>query len=285
MLRFPALRPAALLLLCVPALTAGTAFADGDPAQPPAPADPAKQAKSEVDAILERLGDEKSAVARVDGVLAAKSVQDPKLVPALVKLLKDENRDVRFAAAEVLGTRESEDQKKKASEALAARIRWLDKAESDTEMLVVVKALHKLAQPNAIEALLDGVHDDSDHDVVEARVMAVANIPCADAIERLIDYMSRRRRDGSGIPALFAKALTFATGERGANDPDVWRKWWKEHKATFDFDEAAKARAAAENAKAEKEARKNARGSKGDGKGKDGGEKGDGKGQGGGEKK
>jgi hypothetical protein len=82
--------------------------------------------------------------------------------------------------------------------------------------------------------------------------MAVANVPSPKAIEGLIAYMARRHRDGTGIRGQLVKALTYATGVKGANDDDAWRSWWKDAKGTFDFQAAAAER---ERARAEKAAK------------------------------
>ena len=256
---------AALTIAAFVPFAGGAALAE-DKSAPTPPA--AKAGESELDQLLAKLGDAKFAANRLDGATAAKSVQDPKLLTPLTKLLKDENPDVRLAAIAALGNRDAGDQKKKAADALAPRIKWLEKPESQSELLAVVKSLHDLAQEGSIEALLDNIHDESDLDVVQARAMAVANVPSAVAIEKLIDGMSRTHRGGSGIPGSFSKALASATGERSVNDPDVWRKWWKENKATFSFSAAAERRKTEADRRAEKEERRNGGKSEGGGKNK-----------------
>ncbi|MCG3133102.1 MAG: hypothetical protein HMLKMBBP_00195 [Planctomycetes bacterium] len=251
-------RPAALFTLLA---FAAAAFAEDPPAgkakEEEKPKDAAAQVAAEADALIAKMNDAKFAATRLDGATGALSVQDAKLLPVLVKLLKDSDADVRLAAVKALGARTADDQKKKAAEALGARIKFIEKDVKDQmELIAVAKSLHDLAQPCTIDALLDGIQDDSDLDVAEARAMAVANVPCAEAIEKLIDHMSRRGRNGSGMQSLYRKALQYATGERGVVDPDMWRKWWKDNKATFDFDLAAVNRDKARGAKEDRDQRK-----------------------------
>lgn len=264
-----ALSVAFVLALAFP----GAAFAEDPPAgtkPEEKPKGAAEQVAAETEALIVKMNDPKFAATRLDGAVGALGVQDAKLLAPLVKLLKDPDTDVRLAAIKALGARESEDQKKKGAEALAARIKFLEKEVRDQgELLAVVKSLHDLAQRGAIDPLLDGIMDDSDHDVAEARAMAVANIPCAEAIEALINAMAKRGRNGSGMQPLFRKALQYATGERGVVDPDMWRKWWKDNKDSFDFDRAAVDREKARGAKEERDQkRKDREGKRGEGEGK-----------------
>jgi hypothetical protein len=231
-------RPAIAVVL---ALAAAPAWA-GDP--------PAAGSKTEdpVPALVARLATSQPADVRLAAAKEAATVQDARVVTPLGRLLRDEVADVRLAAVAALGARTDTADKKHAATVLAERLDPLDKSllakpEAKPELLAAIASLKTLAQPTSIDALLKGIDEDEDADLVEARAMAVANVPAAAAIEGLIDRMSRGRRDGSGIRARISRALAWATGEQPANDPDHWRAWWKDHKATFDFAAAAERRA------------------------------------------
>jgi HEAT repeat protein len=258
----------------------------GERRPPDPPKDPAAPAEKppapDVDQLVADMGDAKFAVKRLDAAAAAKSVQDPKLLAPLVKLLRDENTEIRTTAIAALGARREPEQQKKAAEALAARLKSLaGKPEAESERTEIARALHDLAQVGAIEALLDDVGQGMGLDEVDARCRAVGNVPSPKAIEALIAFMQKGHRDGSGWRASAARALEYATGERRVNDPDQWRAWWKDHEKTFDFEAAAAARRKAEEEKAAKDAsrkekkerrEKGKKGGKGEG---EGGSKGD----------
>lgn len=207
-----------------------------------------------VDQLVADMNDDKFVIKRIDAAAAAKSVQDPKVLPPLVKLLKDEHTEVRSLAVAALGARREPEQQKKAAEALASRLKSLaDKPEFGVERTQIAHALHDLAQPVSVEALLADIEAGMGLDEVEARCRAVGNVASPKAIEALIGLMQKGRRDGSGWRACCAKALEYATGERMGNDPDQWRAWWKDHEKTFDFELAADRRRREAEAKAEKE--------------------------------
>lgn len=274
MLRLPSVRRAVVLTVAAILASAAPAFAAPDePAGPKADApksdapksdapkaDAPKDAPPPADAtpaptleqVLADLADTKFAVKRLDAATAAKQFHDPRLVPLLAKLLRDEHPDVRAAAIAALASRIDADQKKKSADALADRMGAIaEKAELDDERMKVITALHDLAQVGTIDALLDKVSYGTSLDEVDARCRAVANVPSPKAIEALISFMQKRHRDGTGYRAAANKALQYATGERGANDPDLWRAWWKEHEKTFDFAAAYEKRQADAQAKEE----------------------------------
>jgi HEAT repeat protein len=240
---------------------------DGKPDAPkkdPAKKDdaPKEAAKPEVPAptveqLVADMGDAKFAVKRLDAATAAKGNQDPRLLPPLVKLVKDEHPDVRAAAVAALGARTEPEQQRKAADALGSRMKSLaGKTEAEAERTEIARALHDLAQPSSIDALMDDIDYGSGLDEVEARCRAVGNVASPKAIEALIGFMQKRHRDGTGYRAVAAKALEYATGERRVNDPDQWRAWWKDHEKTFDFEAAASRRRKEADAKAEKEAQR-----------------------------
>ena len=98
------------------------------------------------------------------------------------------------------------------------------------ELLRVIDALRLLQQPASIKPLLDDIDLHMEFDEVEARMYAVANVPHAEAIERLIQFLAKGRRGGSDMKKqrdAAQKALQYATGQRFGHDPDRWRAWWR----------------------------------------------------------
>ena len=207
-----------------------------------------------LETVKEALADRDAAV-RLAAARAAAGLQDHALTSPLVKLLKDDEGPVREAAIEALAGRVAEKERKAAAKGLAARIAPLARDEvARDELLLVVGALHDLAQPTTIKALMDvGVNDD--RQIVKARAMAVANVPHADAIDALLKLGSKGRRH-TGWIGIARDALTYATGVRMRGDADQWLQWWRDAKDGFSFEAAAKRRADERDAQARKAARK-----------------------------
>jgi HEAT repeat protein len=244
----PARRLVASLLVGASALAvdrAPAARADDAP-KPSAPATGKKV--DPILALIERLGEHQPLDVRLAALKDAAEEEDIRLVAPLGKLLKADERDVRLAAVAALARNRSEDTRRKSSGLLLERSKILATAmEKDltlkAELIAVLDGLHDLAHESTIDGLLDGIEAGLDRDVVSARTMAVASVPSAKAIEALIGTMARRHRDGTGIRAELTKALVYATGVKGGNDDDAWRSWWRDAKATFDFQAASEARA------------------------------------------
>lgn len=199
------------------------------------------------EAVKRALGDRDAAV-RLAAARAAATLQDHVLTSPLVKLLKDKEQPVREAAIEALAGRVEKREKKSAALGLAARIGPLeDDEQARDELLLVIQALHDLAQEATIKTLVDvGVNDDPE--IVKARAMAVANVPCEEAIDRLLQLGSKGRRH-VGWVGIARDALRYATGVQLKGDADVWRQWWRDAKDAFSFEAAAKRRAEEREAK------------------------------------
>jgi HEAT repeat protein len=261
----------ALLLFAGPVVAGsfdGSFAAAGDgPAGTPPPRDAGK-ADDPIAALLGKLKEDNEYETRMEGLKEAKTVDDVKVIPALGKLLKAPEKAIRVAAIEDLGARASTETRKKAAAVLNERLKPLDALlEKDPtqkdEVVAIAHALHDLAQPSSIEPLLEKIDIYEDLDVLEARMMAVGNIPDAKAIEGLIDVMGRGRRNGGGHASVCAKALRYATGASLNNDVDGWRAWWRVAKPHFDFEDAAAKR---EKARTDKDAKTAARKDAGKGK-------------------
>jgi HEAT repeat protein len=267
----PSVRAAAALAAL--ALCAAAAFADGPAPSAPAATDAAKLAES-----LKA----KDAADRLAAAQQAKDVQDEKVLAALAALLADTDTGIRMAAIDALGHRVPLEAQKKASAALVAHLPKVSKrTEAEAEQIATANALGSLAQPAALDPLMSGIETDSTPDVAEARLAAAANIPTAEAIESLIQFLAKQGRGQNG-PQREAcrRALRTATGENLGNDPDTWRAWWRDAKKTFDFDAAVRRRAAEKQKKddagkrrADKKGKKDGEGDGSDGHKDEGGKK------------
>ncbi len=181
---------------------------------------------------------------------------DASIGTQLTKMLKEKDFELRMAVIDALKAREDKTDRRRAAQALAARLKPLTgKLQDAEEYEAVIDALGHLAQPCSIKALLD-MKTEEDKATAQARLMAVANIPSKDAVEALIQFGSKGRNRGSNNQRVFtAKALQHATGQKFGKDMDKWRAWWRENRDTFDL-KMMKAQREAEAAKqAEREAR------------------------------
>jgi len=186
---------------------------------------------------------------------------DSALLAPLIRLLKHKNPAVRRAAIEALGLRKDADGQKRAAQALAQRIAPLAKdGEDKEECLAVTAALHDLAQPVALKALLDGIGWDDDQEIARARMRAAANIPTKDAVEELLHLASAGRRGGARWRTQAAlEALRYATQQKVDGGVEGWRRWWSENERTYDPDAAANRRADARLKEQERETRRDER--------------------------
>jgi len=210
-----------------------------------------------------------------EAIKEAAQNQHALLTDPLVKLLKSPRPELRGTAIEALGTRFDPTARKKAAKALAARLGKLSRKEKDAdELMKSITALHDLAQTVSIKPLLSDIDKDTNGKVVRARVMAVANVPDAEAIDSLIKFAAKSRRMAKRGKVV-RDALVYATGERIKGNVDAWRSWWKEHKKNFDFQAAQKKREEAKQKAASRKKNKN-RNKKGGGRKKKGDEGDDG---------
>ena len=241
----------ALLLLLPPAVA-------GEPEQVPDADELAK-------ALIERLESHDARI-RYEALQEASQNQHPSLTSPLIKALKDDYTDNRKRAAQALATRADPKAQKRAATALAHRLPSLSEKEDKTEELVVIaKALGDLGQKSSVKPLLKGLDPKTPRAEAEARLKAVAEIPHAEAIERLMQYGSKGRR-GNTHANLVVAALRHATGQKFGKDPDTWRAWWRENRATFDFEAVARERDEKLDREQEKADRKKGRRKNKDGK-------------------
>ncbi len=140
---------------------------------------------------LVRLLKDRDPVVRARAATDAAEVQAAAVTKGILKLVKDSDWQVREAAIEALRTRAAEEDRRLAAKALAARLPALSAKNSDgDEYLQVIDVLHDLARPAAVGALLDFKLSEPQESAA-ARLMAVGNTPCKEAVEGLISFISK----------------------------------------------------------------------------------------------
>ncbi|MHC4820571.1 MAG: HEAT repeat domain-containing protein [Planctomycetota bacterium] len=221
-----------------------------------------RETKSGADATeqIEQLGKQlksKDVSERREAATKALEHGSKELTSGLARCLKDKDLTVRVSAAKALAVREDESARRTAAKALAARLPSIPAGDDGwIEMESVLTALHDLARPETVKPIVDGIDYETEADEIKLRLMAIANVAHPTAIDSLIRIGSsghKRRGDGKNWGRAIVTALQYATGhDLKAQDPDLWRAWWKDAKKTFDFEAAAADRAAERQAKKDK---------------------------------
>lgn len=248
-------RALAASLLFASALLAGAPAARADDAAE-------AQAKQEAQALVARLESKELEVVQA-ALTEAQGQQHPLVTAALVKRLADERFTVREAAMAALAARDTPEGKKQAAQGLAARLPRLAGPDDRHELLQALQVLRTLAQVVSLKAIADPISVKTEQEELRARLMAIANVPDAKAIELLIDLRAkagnRAANEENRGAWLVRQALKAAIGQDLGADTDAWRAWWKDHAATFDFAAAAERRTADDARKADREAKKEER--------------------------
>jgi hypothetical protein len=212
----------------------------------PACADAAADAQKAAAALVERMGSA-DAETKKKAFGDALDVQHALVTAALVKSLNDPDQATRTAAIAGLAARNDEAGKKAADAGLSSRLeRIVKKAELASERLALISALGHLAQPSALKALTAETGFDVPDDELRARLLAVANLPCKEAVEAIIKFALTSGRAGDGQDErrrTAAAAFSSATGQDMGHDAIKMKNWWKEHEKDFDFKAAAERRA------------------------------------------
>lgn len=208
----------------------------------------AAEATKVATALVERLRS-KDADERKQALEEAAKNQHPLVTGALGRMLGEIDDAARPALLAALTARADAPGRKAAAAAIAARLDRIQKSDDDyAERQKLVAALHDLAQPASLKALAAELGTDVTADELAARLHAIANLPCREAIEEIIKFRAGGRRrtgpDDQGNRGRLARdAFRYAVGVDVGQDPDEMRAWWKDHEKGFDFDEAAARRA------------------------------------------
>jgi len=237
------LRTLTLALLAV-VIAPGLALAE-DADSPPRPA-------KEVIADLKS----KDLDTRMQAVEDSARCHDSGVTSQLIRMLKEKDHEVRMAVIEALGHRQEKACRKKAASALSPRLKPLGaNLQYEEEYALTIASLHALAQVSTIKSLM-AFDLDENPETAKARLFAVANVPHKSAIETLIAFLSKGRKRGrNNQRQACVQALRYATGQKLGNDPDQWRRWWREVEKDFSFEFIANERAEKERLAAEKKAK------------------------------
>jgi len=210
-------------------LAALLAFAPQSPDRP-APSDQARvqAAITQLDAAFKGT----KATERIAAVQGASGLADPRVIALVAKGLKDREAAVELAAIDALG-------KTQHADALAALTAFYNgekkNLRKDTEALPrLLIAIARHANAETLPIFLDDVQGQLQSKTVTARILGLANIRSARAIDSLFELMKVM---GFIEQHTYAEDLRLAlmvlTGEDKGRSIDAWQTWWSEHSKTF----------------------------------------------------
>lgn len=195
--------------------------------------DPAK-----VQAVVEAL---KSAYEKggapecVAAIERANEFVDKTLVEWVSKGLKHADKTVQGAALESLRHTAHPD----AFAALFECLQRDKKLVKDPELhLKLIKAVGQHQNPAAIAKLADGGINQDPQPVIEARLLALANVRSMRAVEELVGILRGTSREDIGryMPTM-RLALMRLTGEDAGATQDAWLAWWNDRKKLLEVAE------------------------------------------------
>lgn len=211
-------------------LAAAFAWADDKdkPERPkPVPDDEAKAAleQFQTDYKSDKLEDRQKAA------IALGKVYHPQTQKALLSVLtKDKESKVRGAAALGLGMQKDPEVVPALCEAMDAN------REMPEAMAAICGVLGAFGDKRAVHALESDLWKTKTEYVIFARIGALGKIRDRSAIDALLDltYIAPAAVLAPYAAAI-AKALHELTDQGFGTDRDAWKKWWREHKETFEF--------------------------------------------------
>jgi hypothetical protein len=217
------------LLLALALLSAQSKGGAGVQADPKA----GEAAKAQADAAKSALAELRAAYAkgkseeRIAALGKHASIQDPEVVAALARGLKDDDGKVVAAALDALRYNPHA----ASLDALIAAFERDKRIQKDPELAQrLVKAIGQHQSPAAVEKLA-AAGLDGEGAVADARILALANVRSARSVELLIE-LSRGAADEKVAPRAEAIRLALArlVGEDLGTSRQRWQSWWNERR-------------------------------------------------------
>ncbi len=190
-----------------------------------APPDP-ERVKEAVAALelAQKSGDPATLLAALE---EARDVAAPEVVDGVAKALKHKEREVRLAATEVLRFLQHVD----AAEALERHLAREKKALKDDAQFhaLLLRALAQHGLERSIEVLSDDVWSATDHRVIRARLLGLANIRSDAALKAVMGLTTQAgKHKVEPYMADVRTSLAVLTGEDHGEVLDAWWKWWND---------------------------------------------------------
>ena len=177
---------------------------------------------------LEQAFGKGDSAARIEAVRAAQSVPDARVVKWVAKGLNDRDVEVQKATLEGLRFLKHPD----ALGALHKCYRTDRKLVKDAERAqLLFRAIGQHGSKDSLELLSDDAFSTTENKILQARILAIANIRDRESVEVLMDLMNRAGRQRlQPHMDTFALALQRLTGADHGKSLEAWQKWWNEVK-------------------------------------------------------
>lgn len=151
-----------------------------------------------------------------------------RAVSAMVKALRDKDRDVRYAAVEALRFSDHP----KALDGLHRMAKSDRDLRDDPELhALLLKAIGQHGNPKSIPVLSSELLVHPERDVRRAGILAIANIRTRESVEALLGLMrsAGRNRVQANMVALRLGLVALTGADEGVSQ-DRWTTWWNDNK-------------------------------------------------------
>lgn len=209
-------------------------------AAPPRSDEPAVPSPAEVKIAVEELKaafKKGGAEERVAAIKEHSKVIDGKVVDGIAKGLKDKEVTVKLAAIEALRWMPHPGSLKSLHKSLEKD----KKIRKDARLYAaLVKAIGQHGSPDSIDPLMDGALAASPAPVSIARIYSlghIRDIRSVEALMKILQSTGGAGKQGQGKQPFmdkFAVSLEVLTGEKFGAKEEVWLKWWRKSKKTFE---------------------------------------------------
>jgi hypothetical protein len=207
---------------------------DPPPAKPPTDA----EVSTAVEAVRAALREHDRA-AITSALEAAAKVPHRSVVKAVTAALDDDDVLVVVAGLQALRFLETPAALEALHEAAKEREHRID-----PEIAVpLFRAIGQHGDPRSIEVLAKNVNEVPDHGIIQARILALGHIRSVEAVEKLIELRvltgpNGRHRVLEGWKEDFRLSLLALTGVDNGAEADLWERWWRANRKTFEVPEA-----------------------------------------------
>lgn len=165
---------------------------------------------------------------------AAADVPHRDVVHAVTAALESDDPEVAVAALQSLRFLDHPEALEALHEAAEERVR-----RTTPEIAVpLFRAIGQHGDPSSIEVLARNVNEVPQHQIVQARILALGHIRSEAAVAKLVELRvltgpGGRNRVLEGWKDDFRLSLLALTGVDNGVEADLWERWWRANRKTF----------------------------------------------------
>lgn len=190
-----------------------------------------KEVEAIVEALKEAFKSGSEITDRLDAIEAALMYPHEDVAKAVAKGIKDKEPEVVMAS--ILGLARLK-HPAALKELVSAYKRERSIKKDDKLFAATLKAIGSYGDPDQVTLLSDDLFENTNKEVIRARIFGLGNTRCKEAVEELISIMS------SSAPKYINPhmtelnlALFVLTGTDEGKSRDRWFSWWNENKRTL----------------------------------------------------